>query len=90
MAAKGFAKKIVRVESGFSVPGAFQYHIVFLAVLRRQMTIGFLQNVFSNPHGVPRQVEHSLVALRGQSTERRVRGRLSVQYRFPRTEGRRP
>lgn len=72
LAAEVSAKDIMTIERGFSVSKAFLCKKDDLAVLPRQMTVGLLQDVFCVSKAVQKHFEHSVFALHGLDTERRV------------------
>lgn len=75
-AAKGFAKQIVKVRSGFVVSEAVLYKENVLTVLRRQVTLGFPQDVLFSSQNVSKHDEHPVAALYGKDTERNVRKKV--------------
>lgn len=81
LAAKGYAKKIVRTGRGSSASGAILYRKDVLAILRKQIMMGLSQSVIFTSQDVPRHVGHLVTALRGQRAEKEPEKRMELARR---------
>lgn len=73
-----FSEKVLKIRGGSSVSGAVLNKKNILAVLREQMAMSTLQNVFCRQQDVLKRKENPASSLEGQSTQRKVPERIAA------------